>query len=135
MALFQHNSRSIPYQIEFGPFTFDLVLLQSSKFSEDFWRPTKEMLREFEPAGGRILVCDWFDSSGPRSRWADDLGRLISTLGLASVRVVAMEDAVDVAAETARLYSLAFERTLFFPAGGPKGEDLKRAVREFCELS
>jgi hypothetical protein len=135
MALFQHNSRSIPYHIDFGPFAFDLVLLQSSKFSEDFWRPIKEMLNESEPAGGRVLVCDWFDSSGPRSRWADDLGKLISTLGLASVRIVAMDDAVDVAAEAERLYPGVFDRTLFFPAGGPKGEDLKRAVREFCELS
>lgn len=136
MALFQFNDRTIPYHIHLGPFGFDLVLLQGSKFNSDFWRPVIEDLEALPSQGGRLLTCDWAEGVG-ESKAQDQAQiciRLLQTLGMDSAWVVAFDDAVKLLAEMQKAQSGLVEKTLLFPVEGPKGADLKRAVRDFCQI-
>lgn len=134
MALFQFNGRSIPYKIHLAPFGFDLVLLQGSKYTGDFWRPVIQDMETLPTAGGRLLTCDWADAQLDEERITTDFIKLMQTLALTSVRVVAFDDAVELVADVQKQLPGLFDKTLFFPEGGPKGDDLKRAVRELCQL-
>lgn len=134
MALFQYNERAIPYRIHLAPFGFDLVLLQGSKFTGEFWRPVIQDMADLPTAGGRLLTCDWADDKFDDQRLTGDFVKLMQTLALTAVRVVAFDDAVELVAEVQRLHPGMFEKTLFFPEGGPKGDELKRAVRELCQV-
>ena len=134
MAVFQYNNRSIPYEIQFAPVHFDIMLLQGSEHTPTLWRDVRDSMKELTPQGGRIVTCEWADPKVSDDQLAKDFVRLVQTLGLASVRVVAFDDAVEMVAEAQRLHPGIFEKTLFFPQGGPKGEDLVRMVRELCDL-
>lgn len=134
MAVFQFNNRTIPYRIALGPFHFDLVLLQGAKFDSTFWNPTLETFKDRPYAGGRILVCDWFDPKVEDKQLAADFVKLMQTLALVSVRVVAFDEAVEMVAYSQNMQPRLFERTLFFPEGGPKGDALNRAVMDLCQI-
>ncbi len=134
MALFQFNNRSIPYHMHLAPFHFDLVLLQSSKATEEMWKPILEDLADRPYAGGRVLTCEWYDSALSNDRLAQDFVKLLQTLALVSVRVAAVDDAVSMVGAAQAIQPRLIERTLFFPEGGPAGEDLKRAVRDLCQF-
>ncbi len=134
MALFQYNQRIIPYQIHLAPFGFDLVLLQGSKFTGDFWRPVIQDMADLPTAGGRLLTCDWADGKFADERLTQDFVKLMQTLALTSVHVVAFDDAVELVAGAQKLSPGIFEKTLFYPEGGPKGDELKRAVRDLCQV-
>jgi hypothetical protein len=134
MAVFQYHNHSISYSTEFAPFAQDLILLQSSKFNQDFWRPVREELADFETGPGRVMVCEWGELSTQIGERAQIFARLLATLGLHDPHVVAFGDAVDLVAELQRKESVVFVKTLLFPQGGPKGDELKRVVREFVGL-
>jgi hypothetical protein len=133
MAVFQHNNRLIPYRIVLAPFHFDVVLLQSSRQRPDFWDDVLESLEGKEYGGGRILVCEWAEAKLDDKQVASDFVKLMQTLALVSTRVVALDDAVEMVADAQTQQSRLFEKTLLFPEGGPKGEELKRAVLELCQ--
>lgn len=132
MAIFQFGAMSIPYQMEFAPFPFDLLLLQGSRFSVEFWRPLLEDLTAQTAHGGRIITCEWNAGGASLHEQAEILNRLISTLGLVRVHVVAFDDAAKLVGELQKVSAASFAETLMFPQGGPKGDMLVRAVREFC---
>lgn len=134
MAIFQHNNRTIPYRIALGPFHFDVVLLQGSRRRPDFWDPVLETLKERPYGGGRILTCEWSDANLEDKQVAQDFVNLMQTLALVSARVVAFDDAVEMVSDAQLIQPRLFERTLFFPEGGPKGEELNRAVFDLCHL-
>jgi len=134
VAVFQFNNRTIPYRIVLGPFHFDLVLLQGSKFRSDFWEPVLSDLKDRPYGGGRILTCEWAEEKAGDKQLAADFVKLMQTLALVSVRAVAFDDAVEMVAEAQNLQPRLFERTLFFPEGGPKGEALNRAVLDLCQI-
>lgn len=134
MALFQFNNRSIPYHMHLAPFHFDLVLLQSSKATEALWKPILDDFSTRPYAGGRVLTCEWFDPALSNERLAQDFVKLLQTLALVSVRVAAVDDAVAMVGAAQAVQPRLFERTLFFPEGGPVGDDLKRAVRDLCQF-
>lgn len=134
MALFQHNNRTIPYRIALAPFHFDVVLLQGSAFEPRLWDPVLESLKDKPYAGGRILTCEWFQAGIGNHQLAEDFVKLMQTLALVSVRVVADGDAVAMVNEAQKILPRLFEKTLFFPAGAPKGETLKRAIFDLCEI-
>ncbi|MBX3022977.1 MAG: hypothetical protein KF799_14980 [Bdellovibrionales bacterium] len=131
MAVFQYNNRSISYHLELAPFAADLILLQGSRFDASYWRPVLDELVGGAPAGGRIMTCEW-SNEGENRIQPEDFVRLVQTLGLQKVHLVACEDAVELIAGVQRLEPAIFEKTLFYPTQVPKGEDLKRAVRVFC---
>lgn len=128
MALFQFNNQTLPYETDFAPFSHDLLLLQSSKFSADFWRPVLEDLKAGRPAGGRIVTCE---SPLPD---AETFERFLRTLGLHEIHVVALGDAVELVKNVAKIEPGAFEKTLLFPSGFLKPGELPREVREFCGI-
>lgn len=131
MAIFSRLGRMIPYQIEFAPFTHDLLLLQGSEFGVEYWRPTLEELRR-EPRGtGRIITCQWFDAQAPEGTRGEDVAALIQTLGLQDLHVVACDDAVEMAIEIAQRAPACFEKTLYYPQRAPRGAELVQAIREF----
>lgn len=137
MALFQFNNQAMPYGVEFAPFSYDLVLLQSSRFSTEFWTPVIEDLTHVmgqQHAGGRILTCDWKIPGFDDNQQAEFFSRLLQTLGMHGAQVVAFDDAVKMASSVERLHPGIFTKTLFFPQGGPKAEPLEKAVREFCGI-
>lgn len=134
MALFQFNERIIPYQIHLAPFGFDLVMLQGSKFTGEFWRPVIQDMQKLPTAGGRLLTCDWADEKFDDQRLTADFVKLMQTIGMTAARVVAFDDAVELVAEAQQLSPGLFEKTLLFSEGGPRGDELKRAVRELCQL-
>lgn len=128
MAVYQANSKSIPYRMDLGPFHFDLVLLQGSQKPLDLWLPLLDDLAKSPYGGGRILTFEWPGLTG------EELVKFMQTLALVSVRVVALDDAVEVVNDAQKLSPRLFERTLFFPEGGPKGEALIRAARDLCRF-
>ena len=135
MAVFFHNNRSTTYQMDLGPFAADLVLLQGSSFTPEYWKPVMTELGAMPPAGGRIVTCDWAGESGrPTDEQAEDLVRLIQTLGLHTIHIVATDDAAEVVGEAAKKHLNLFNKTLLIPVNVPKGEELARAVRDFCPL-
>jgi len=134
MAVYQHGNRTIAYQIEFAPFSHDLVLLQSSRFNMEFWKPVLSNLRDHTPASGRVMVCDWHDGKLDEMKMAEDLVGLIKTLGLNSVHVVACDDAVDVVAEIEKLSPGWFENTLLYPQSVPRPDELSKSIREFSRI-
>lgn len=134
MAVFQYNGRNIAYRTQWAPFPFDLVLLQGSDFTVDYWGPIIGELEKDKPQGGRLVTCEWFDSKLPPERLAEDFVRLLQTLGLSSLHILAVDDAVDVASRAQQLQPHLIQRTLFFPDGGPKGDGLRRAVRDLCQF-
>ena len=134
MAVFQHNNRSIPYRIELAPFNYDLVLLQSSRSSADFFKPLIASFTDVAYGGGRVLTCEWADGKREDTEVAKDFVNLMRTLALVSVRVVAFGDAVEMVSAAQKLQPSLFEKTLFFPEGGPKDEALTRAVFDLCQL-
>ncbi|MGE4131170.1 MAG: hypothetical protein AB7F86_05995 [Bdellovibrionales bacterium] len=134
MAVFQHHDHSIAYSLHHAPFNFDLVLLQGSQFTSDFWKPVLSDLTGQTAAAGRLLICDWYDAKVEDENLAENFIRLVGTIGLNSVRVVAFDDAVEMVAEAQRQHPGLFDKTLFFPQGGPKGDDLTRAVRDLCQI-
>lgn len=114
--------------MELGPFHFDLVLLQGSKLPLDTWQPVLQEFTRSPYGGGRILTCEWPELTG------EELVRFMQTLALVSVRVVAFEDAVEAVHDAQKVSPRLFERTLFFPEGGPKGDALTRAVQDLCRF-
>lgn len=134
MALFQHGNRSIFYRIDFAPFDFDLVLLQGSRFTPDFWRPILDSFSERPNGSGRIMVCEWFDSQSEASHLTHDFTKLLLTLGLDSCHVIAFDESVAMVNEAQRLHPGLFTKTLLFPVNGPKGAELERKVSEFCGI-
>jgi hypothetical protein len=80
------------------------------------------------------MVCEWSDSKLDDKQVAQDFVKLMQTLALVSVRVVAFDDAVEMVAEAQLMQPRLFERSLFFPEGGPKGDELKRAVFDLCQI-
>lgn len=134
MAIFQFGTMSIPYQMEFAPFTFDLLLLQGSRFTPDFWRPVLEDLTGMVPHGGRIITVEWDPQGADLHAQAEVLNRLIGTLGLHRVHVVGFDDAAKLVGELQKVSAASFAETLLFPQGGPKGDALVRAVRDFCGI-
>src|ERR1044072_9952990 len=135
MAVFFHNNRSTTYQMDLGPFAADLVLLQGSSFTPDYWKPVMAELGAMPPAGGRILTCDWSGESGrPAEEQAEDFVRLVETLGLHSIHIVATDDAAEVVGEAAKRHPDLFNKTLLIPVNVPKGEELARAGRAVCSL-
>ena len=134
MSIFIHDNRSITYRIEFAPFQHDLLLLQSSRYGLDFWKPVLENLNDHPPSNGRVVVCDWFAKDLDETQMAKDLNQLMKTLGLNSVHVVACDDAVDVVAEIEKDNPGRFENTLLFPQSVPRTDDLSRAIREFSRI-
>jgi len=133
MAIFFNNNRAISHQMELAPFAADLILLQGSRFSPEYWRPVLEDLGSMPPAGGRILTCDWTDD-GFKNIQPEDFVKLIHSLGLQQIHLVACDDAVELMSGVQRLQPTIFEKTLFYPNNAPRGEDLKRAVRAFCPI-
>lgn len=134
MSVFFHNNRSIPYRIEFAPFQHDLLLLQSSRFGMEFWKPVLENLNSHPPSSGRVVVCEWYEKGHDETQLAKELVALMKTLGLNSVHVVACDDAVDVVAEVEKLHPGRFENTLLYPQSVPRPDDLSRAIREFSRI-
>ena len=132
MAVFQFNNYSLPYHFEMAPLDFDLLLLQASKAPLGFWDEAVSLLRD---AGGekpgRILTCSWGDWSEAQGRPREFL-RLLQTLGMVRVRVVACGDAVELIEEVQKLQPGIFDRTLLFPLGGPQGPDMLASIRVFC---
>lgn len=136
MALFQFNNQALAYDVEFAPFTYDLVLLQSSRFSTEFWAQVIDDLTKISGphAGGRILTCDWKVADFNEEQQAEFFAKLLLTLGMHGAQVVAFDDAVKMASAVERLHPGIFSKTLFYPQGGPKAEPLEKAVREFCGI-
>ncbi len=134
MAIFSHNSRSIAYQTEFAPFRHDLLLLQSSRFSMEFWRPILESLGDLPRSSGRLVTCEWYDKLRDEAQMAEDLNAWIKTLGLQDLHVVACADAVDTVNEFEKLYPGRIEKTLFYPQMVPPAQDLTRFIREFSQI-
>lgn len=133
MALYQHGNRSIAYQIEFAPFAQDLLLLQGSRFDTQFWRPVLATFKDHAPSGGRVVICEWFESGLSEVQMAQDLAGLIKTLGLHSLHVVACDDAVDVVAEVEKAHPGRFEKTLLFPQVVPRADELSRSILGFLQ--
>jgi len=132
MAVFQFNNLLLPYEIHFAPFAHDLVLLQGSRFNSDYWRP---LLQEWtDTAGGRVLTCDWQPGGMDVGEQAKYFHRLIQTLGLCRLSVVACDDAVALVEELERDFPGVVSRSLLFARNAPRGDELKRAVNEFCGL-
>ena len=134
MPVFVFGNRSIAHQIEFAPFSHDLLLLQSSRHNLDFWRPVMDNLKENPPSSGRVVVCDWFEKGASETKMAEDLNQLIKTIGLHSLHVVACGDAVDIIGEIEKANPGRFENTLFYPQTIPRVEDLSRSIREFSQI-
>jgi hypothetical protein len=136
MALFQFNNQALAYDVEFAPFSYDLVLLQSSRFSTEFWSPVIADLTHISGVhtGGRILTCDWKVADFNDEQQAEFFVKLLQTLGMHGAQVVAFDDAVKMASMAERLHPGVFSKTLFYPQGGPKAEPLEKAVREFCGI-
>ncbi len=135
MALFQFNNQTLPYEINFGPFSYDLVLLQSSRFTTAFWQTVvDDLVKGSVASGGRILTCEWKIAELNEGEQAAYFVQVLQTLGMHGSHVVAFDDAVRMASEVERLHPGIFEKTLFFPQGGPKAEPLEKAVRDFCGL-
>jgi hypothetical protein len=134
MAVYHHANRTIAYQMEFAPFQHDLLLLQSSRFTTDFWRPVLENLGQHTPSSGRVVACDWFDKNLSEQELAKDLDQLIKTIGLTSVHVVACDDAVDLVGELEKLSPGRFENTLLYPQSVPRPEQLSRSIRAFSQI-
>lgn len=132
MALFLHNDRAIHYQTSPAPFPADLVLLQGADFSPDYWRSVVGELQSQPPAGGRVLICEWQGAAGLPE--PTDLIGLMQALGLQRLHVVAMDDAAGLVADVQRMMPGLIEKTLLYPSGGPRGEDLTRAVRAFWPI-
>lgn len=131
MAVFFHNNRTIPYDMALAPFAADLFLLQGSRFTADYWKPVLEDLASDGAAGGgRILTLEW-PSEGFQ---AEDVVRLLQTLGMHNIHLVACDDAVQLIAEVQRLQPALFVKTLFYPTAAPKGDELVQAVRTICPV-
>jgi hypothetical protein len=131
MAVFSHGNRTIAYHSQFAPFQHDLLLLQSSRFHQDFWQPVLEDLKEDLRSSGRIVTCEWYEKDLDTATMAEDLNNLLQTLGLHSLHVVACDDAVKVVNELERKYPGSVSKTLLYPQSLPKVDDLARTVREF----
>lgn len=133
MAVFLNNHQSLIYHIDKAPFVHDLVLLQDSGSNRQFWLPVLEDFGAQASHAGRVLTCDW-----PVDVKVEDLAshflRLVQTLALHNVHVVAFNDAVAVVDEIQNLQLGTFERTLLFPQGGPRGEEMVSAIRAFCGI-
>jgi len=134
MAVFHHGNRSIAYQVQFAPFSHDLVMLQSSRFHIDFWKPVLEGLKDSPPANGRVVICEWYEKGLSEAQMAEDLNSLMKILGLQSIHVVACDDAVEIVGELETKHSGRFENTLLYPQSVPRPEDLSRSIREFSRL-
>ena len=134
MAIFFHGNRSIAYQSQLAPFSHDLLLLQASRFSTDFWQPVLDDLKDQTPTGGRVVVCEWFEKGLDVATMAKDLDNLIKTLGLQAVHVVACDDAVGVVKEIEKQNAGRFENTLLYPQSVPRTDDLSRSIRDFSEI-
>jgi hypothetical protein len=139
MAMFSHNGRDLSYLIQFTPFSHDLILLQGSRFTMDYWRPTLKALQEQSerPATmeqGRVVLCDWFASGLATERLAEDLASLIQALGLHDLHVVASDDAVDVVRVLERKIPSPVKNTLLYTHSVPRGEALADAIREFVRI-
>ena len=129
MAVFQYDNKTLPYEVDFAPFTHDLLLLQGSRFNADFWKPMVEVLKEEPAAGGRIVRCD-SEISSP-----EFLKRFIATLGLHHVHVVAIGDASELIKDLEKSEPDIFSRVLLLTQGASlKGAELEQQVREFCGL-
>jgi hypothetical protein len=133
MAVFIHGNRTINYQIQFAPFAHDLVLLQGSRLSLDFWAPVLEQLKGLPSEQGRIVACDWFQRGLSEAEMATDLLDLLKTLALQDVHVVACEDAVALVKQVERQDAKRFSSSLLYPST-PRSEDLSRSVQEFSDL-
>lgn len=131
MALFQHDGILLPYQIHFAPFAHDLLLLQGSRFNSDYWLPVLNDWREVEPAGGRVITCDWSPEKMNGAGVAEFFNRFFQTLGLHDLHVVACDDAAQVVQDLERDYPGAVAKTLLFARNAPKGDELKAAVSAF----
>ncbi len=134
MAVFFHNGRTLAYQSDFAPFSHDLLLLHSSNFKPEFWRPVLEVFAAQPSASGRVVTCEWFEAGRDIEMMAGDLSGLVRTLGLHSLHVVACGDAVEVVTAMTRLHAEIFSKTLLFPQNVPRGEDLERAIRDFVQI-
>lgn len=135
MALFQFNNQTLPYEINFAPFAYDLVLLQSSRFTPEFWRSVlDDLVKGSVSSGGRILTCDWKLAEVSEDEQVEHFFRLLQTLGMHGCHAVAFDDAVKLIGSVERLHPGVFEQTLLFPQGGPKAEPLEKAVRDFCGI-
>lgn len=128
MAIFQFNNRTINYHVAVAPFGHDLLLLQDEKCNQDVWAEVIADLQTEPVAGGRGITIESNIEDG------DFLSRFIGTLGLHALHVVAFGSAVKPASELQKSQPDNFKNTLFYPHGGPKGEILVRAIREFVNL-
>jgi len=133
MALFIHGNRSINYQIQFAPFSHDLLLLQGSRLGLEFWTPVLENLKGHPSEQGRIVACEWHQKGLSEAEMATDLTNLMKTLGLQDVHVVACEDAVGLVKQIEKQDAKRFSGTLLYPST-PRSEDLSRSVQEFSDL-
>jgi hypothetical protein len=134
MAVFQYDKRSLRYQTAPAPFAADLILLQESKSTPESWRPVIEELTSLPAGGGRVVTCEWFDPRVDAGAIAEDFARLVLTLSPRSLHVVALGDAVDMILTVEKSHPSLCEKTLLFPGRGPQGEELKRAIRNFCHI-
>jgi hypothetical protein len=127
MAVFQYNNLVLPYQVAFAPFPHDLLLLQDSRFTPDFWKPVLEDLSGEPAAGGRIVTCE---APWPEPEFFD---RFISTLGLHNVYTASIGDGTDLVKKLERAEPGRFVKTLFLNQNIKSG-DLAREVRGLCGL-
>jgi hypothetical protein len=135
MAVFSHKGRSIPYQIEFAAIPKDLLLLQSSRFRADFWRPVIEDLtdgKRMAQGPGRIITCDWADAKVSVDSAAEDLESLLRTLLVENPCVVACGDGVEMVGQLASRQR--FDHTLFYAQIVPPTGTLVAAIRDLLGI-
>lgn len=129
MALFQYDNITLPYEVNFAPFSHDLLLLQGSRFNADIWKPLVEKLKDETAGGGRIVYCDGLIPS------SEFLKRFVGTLGLQKVYVVALGDACDLVVDIEKSDPDIFLDVLALTQGASlKGAELEQQIREFCGL-
>jgi len=128
MALFQHDGRSIKYDVHAAPFAHDLILLQGSRLSQDIWWLILEDFRAEQPAGGRVIVAEPMPGIS-----AAHLEQFIKALDLQALHVVAIHDACAVVDQVKKQSPTLVEKALLFPKGPPPDHELQHQVREFCE--
>jgi hypothetical protein len=132
MAIYYHNNRSIPYQIDTLPVATDLFLLQGSDSTPESWQ---ELVSELVPQTsnglrpGRALRCQWSLAGRDSRLLAMDVLGLLKILSWNSAYVVACGDAVELVNELEKLRPGIFAGTLLFPDKMPKLIDLALAVR------
>ncbi len=134
MSIYHHGNRSIAYQIVPVAFAYDWVMLQDSKAAQTVWNPLIAALGTAKPSRGRMIILDWFDANLDTASLVEDGVRMMRTLGLQTVKLVACGDAGALAKELRRLHSDLVEGQLLYPGVMPDAGELSAAMRDSSQI-